>query len=238
MTISERVEATETLVLTGNLATNLRNIREITGASDDIGIREILITRERTKAAIVYVDGLIDSTAIESTIDNLTLETFRVSRDQARVWPIDTGIRDILISQKNIEEVTDFSALWAEVPIGNTGLLVQGQAQAFVIESQGWRSRGIDEPSSEPVIRGPHEGFIESLQVNLSLLRRRIRTPHLHVKILTIGSLTQTSVACVYIKGLATDGLIDEVRQSRTPPSPCLRWYSIRKGQIELWRIS
>jgi spore germination protein KA len=213
MTISERVEATEILALNRDLAINLRNIKEITGTSDDIGIREILITRERIKAAIVYIEGLVDASAIESAIDNLALETFRIARDQGKVKPLDIAIRDILISQKGIQEVTDFSTLWAEVSMGNTGLLIHGQANAFVIDSQGWRSRGIEEPQSEPVIRGPREGFVESLQVNLSLLRRRIRTPHLHVKILTIGRLTQTDVAYVYVKGLATEGLIDEVRQ-------------------------
>lgn len=213
MIISERIAATKTLALTRDLTANLRNIREIVGGSHDVAIRDILVTRERIKAAVVYVDGLVDSTAIESTIDNLTLQTFQVARDKAEVHPLDTAIREILISQKRIQEVTDFPALWAEVSVGNTGLLIDGQANAFVIESQGWRSRGIEEPPSEPVIRGPREGFIESLQVNLSLIRRRLRTPHLHVKILTIGELTQTSVAYVFIKGLADEGLIEEVRQ-------------------------
>ncbi len=212
MTISERIKAVDELALTRDLATNLRNMKEIIGASDDVGIREILITRQRIRAALVFVEGLVDSTAIESAIDNLTLETFQIARDGAKVEPLDTAIRDILISQKGIKTVSDFVGLWTEVSLGKTGLLVDGEGTCFVIDSQGWRSRGIEEPPSEPVIRGPHEGFVESIQVNLSLIRRRIRTPHLHVRILAIGRLTQTTVAYVYIKGLADDGLVQEVK--------------------------
>ena len=65
MTISERTEATDAVGLGADLATNLRNIKEIVGGNFDIGFREILISRDRIKAAIVYLDSLVDPNVVE-----------------------------------------------------------------------------------------------------------------------------------------------------------------------------
>ena len=67
------------------------------------------------------------------------------------------------------------------------------------------------EPDAEPVIRGPREGFIETLRVNTSLLRRKIRHPLLKMKQMDIGGYTETQVIVAYIEGFADSTLVDEV---------------------------
>ncbi|MDG0790060.1 spore germination protein [Cohnella ginsengisoli] len=74
-----------------------------------------------------------------------------------------------------------------------------------------WEKRGIDEPMAESVVRGPREGFGESLDVNMSLMRRRLRTPSFKMKTMTIGTLTRTRVVVCYIELVAKDSLVQEV---------------------------
>jgi len=73
--------------------------------------------------------------------------------------------------------------------------------------------RAINEPTTEPVVRGPKDGFVESLSINASLIRRRIRSSRLKLELFKIGSLTQTSIGVFYIQGIVNDKLVEEVRK-------------------------
>jgi spore germination protein len=65
------------------------------------------------------------------------------------------------------------------------------------------------EPSTEKNIRGPHEGFLEVLESNIGMLRRKIRNDALKFKTVTLGSITNQTVAIAYIEGIANKDLVD-----------------------------
>lgn len=73
-------------------------------------------------------------------------------------------------------------------------------------------SRSISEPEGEIVIRGPREGFVESAETNVALLRKRLKTTALTVEKMTIGTYTDTDVYVVYLKGRASEEVITEVK--------------------------
>lgn len=72
--------------------------------------------------------------------------------------------------------------------------------------------RSITEPSTQTVIRGPKDGFIESVLTNISLIRRRIKNPKLRFERFIIGTDTRTSVYMGYVHGIANEAIIQEVR--------------------------
>ena len=59
------------------------------------------------------------------------------------------------------------------------------------------------------MVRGPREAFCESLAVNITLVRRRIRTPMLKFSYLQLGRQTQTKIAIAYVEGLASPAIIE-----------------------------
>jgi len=69
------------------------------------------------------------------------------------------------------------------------------------------------EPESEKLVRGPREGFIENISVNMSLLRRRINSPALVFEAQDIGSLTETKVVISYVAGICDPEIIQEVKK-------------------------
>lgn len=75
--------------------------------------------------------------------------------------------------------------------------------------------RSIEEPITEKNVRGPHEGFIESLDSNLSILRRKMQSDKLKFKSITLGDLTNQKVVIAYIEDLANidlvQGLYDKI---------------------------
>ena len=68
------------------------------------------------------------------------------------------------------------------------------------------------EPQGEVVVRGPREGFTETLRINTSLLRRKIHNPDLVLEMLKVGQKTRTNVCIAYIAGIADDGVVQEVK--------------------------
>lgn len=73
-------------------------------------------------------------------------------------------------------------------------------------------ARSTDEPENEGIIRGPHNGFIEQLSINLNLIRKQIVTPSLVVRYFYVGSKTRTKIAIVYVQDLANPELVEAVK--------------------------
>ena len=96
---------------------------------------------------------------------------------------------------------------------GATLLLIDGQSDGYVIDTRKYPVRGIEEPENDRVLRGPRDGFTETLIFNTALIRRRLRDPGLRMELHTIGELTQTDVALCYIDGRADPGLVEKIRK-------------------------
>lgn len=119
-----------------------------------------------------------------------------------RVLPVNA------VQQKdNLSEAVNF------ILTGDAALFVDGCATALIIPSKSITFRLPSEPSTEAVVRGPREGFCEALSINLTLLRRRIRTPMLKFIYLEVGRQTKTKVAIAYIEGIAAPAIVEEVRK-------------------------
>lgn len=73
--------------------------------------------------------------------------------------------------------------------------------------------RSVTEPDNESEVKGAKDGFVESVRTNTSLLRRRMRTPHLKVRRHIIGRRTRTPVEMVWIDGITDPALPARVEQ-------------------------
>ena len=99
---------------------------------------------------------------------------------------------------------------------GDGLLFLNGQDGCLVLSVRKYTTRAVAEPPTSGVIRGPREGFIEDIRTNLSLVERKLRSPHLKVERLVVGRRTATNVAIVYIEGIArkdlTESIYDKIR--------------------------
>ena len=60
------------------------------------------------------------------------------------------------------------------------------------LETRATLDRGVNEPTSEPTIKGPKDSFNENYNTNIGLIRKRIKTPLLHLKEFNLGKITNT----------------------------------------------
>ncbi|WP_235885468.1 spore germination protein [Paenibacillus cymbidii] len=203
--------------LYGNLEENIACIKETLGNSDDIVIREFRIGPEGLlKASICYVSGLSDTQSINSFIMESLLFDIQQTDADGKIAAGDNLLhilKDSVISAGDIRDVTDFGPLFISLLSGDVILLVDGYAQGVSIRIRGWEGRSVTEPPTETVVRGPRESFTESLNTNTALIRRKIKDPRLWLENRQIGSVTRTDVAVMYIKGIANDKIVEEVRR-------------------------
>src|SRR5690606_10082394 len=86
------------------------------------------------------------------------------------------------IAVHDVKEESNFEKLVEMILSGETVLLIDGSDAALLLSTRGWPTRGIQEPQTETVVRGPRDGFVETLRFNTALLRRHIKDPKLKVK--------------------------------------------------------
>ena len=95
---------------------------------------------------------------------------------------------------------------------GNCALFVETLSSAFDIDVKGFKQRSVDVPNNEIVIKGPHEAFVENIRTNTSLIRRIVNNENLIIENLEVGKVTKTKCAVCYIKDIANEDLINEVK--------------------------
>lgn len=190
---------------------NLRLLARFGGPSFDVAVRRFKVAG-KVPAALVRLDGLVDSKTVEEILQSLMLDS-RLVGEPERGAAIEEVAMERLLTVTEVRQANDINDMFTALSIGDAVLLFDGVAQALLCDAKGFQTRSIVEPDAEKVLRGPREGFIESLRTNTSLIRRRIRIPHLWIESLTIGELTRTEVAFAYIKGLAREKLVREVRE-------------------------
>lgn len=73
--------------------------------------------------------------------------------------------------------------------------------------------KSIDSPELFYTIRGPKDCFTENLDINLSLIRYRMKDPELKINLLRVGRRTKSRVAVVYINDIANETIVNDVLQ-------------------------
>lgn len=163
------------------------------------------------KCCIIYIDGMVDTEICNANIIQPILRN-DLSTDIDSDNLLDELKKKVIVSS-NVNIETEVNKIVSSVIYGDTLLLLDGYDKALVISSKGWQSRAISEPSSARVVRGPREGFTESITTNLSLVRRKIVNPDLKFKFREIGERTNTKVCICYIESLAMEGVLSELEQ-------------------------
>ena len=107
---------------------------------------------------------------------------------------------------------TNFLILYQALIHGNCALFIDTISVAFDIEVKGFKQRGVEKPSNEVVVKGPHEAFVENLRTNTSLIRRFANSENLIIENTKVGKITKTNCAICYMKNIANDDLIAEVK--------------------------
>ncbi len=96
---------------------------------------------------------------------------------------------------------------------GEKVLLISDCEDAIVINTKKLEKRAIIEPPNNNIIRGPREGFIEDINSNINLIRKRLVTNDLKIETMEIGRFTKTKVALLYLTKVADRKVVKKIKQ-------------------------
>ena len=204
--------------------------------NSDIKIREFELTARNKiyKAFLVYIDGMSDSKSInhfilrplmlkskantfnseEEIVKKNTLNNVTVKK--VKQFNIEEYIYSCLIPLNDTKKVNTFSDVIEAVNFGECALFVDTINTCFLSDVKGFEKRSIDNPINEMVIKGSQEAFVESIRTNTSMLRRMVNNENLVIENTNVGVISKTRCAICYMKDIANNSLISEVRNRIT----------------------
>lgn len=204
------------ILVSKNLEENIDTIKDILKDCDDIVYRDFKAgIEQKLSLAIVYTDGLIDKDLISS----FALEPLMIYAREVEPNPksFKNDLFELItkgnIAVSEIKEVETINEAVEAILIGETALLIDKYDKIVILASRGWPTRSINEPQTETVVRGPRDGFTETLKFNTTLIRRRIRDPKLKLKNFQVGRRSKTDVALMYIEDIANEKILNEVKE-------------------------
>lgn len=197
--------------LASRLDLNIGKVKEKLGDSSDVIIRRFMINGIRMEyAAIIFIEGLADKTIINDNI----LQPLMNAENQNFKNRIDLDfVAENLLTVGGVQRVNTVEELIEAVLTGDTAIILEHSDTALFVNTKGWEKRSITEPDTEIVIKGPREGFTETLRINTSLVRRRIEHPALRFETMKIGKKTRTDICIAYLEGLTNPKLVAEVKR-------------------------
>jgi spore germination protein len=202
--------------VSSSLDKNLKYLKDKLKDCDDVVYREFRVgSRQQFRFALIYVDGLIDRNMIdEEVLKSLMLQTRHANLNPGIITGdvFSIALRSGLTTgEVKEEEYIDKSMI--SLLSGDSLVLVDGYKKVLVIGSKGWPNRGVQEPQTEAVIRGPRDGFTETMRFNTALLRRRLRDPNLKIKQIKVGVRSKTDVALAYMDNIVDKNVLKEVEK-------------------------
>ncbi len=198
--------------LNKDISINIQKIRDEFGNSSDLFIN--LCNNIELSYVSIYFDDLVD----RRTINSLSSEISKVLISKSKSKDLTPEgyfnlFKNTIFGFRKIQEGTDFNSLIDELTSGKTIFIVDGYNKFFTIDTYSVEGRSISEPTSQNVIRGPKECFVENISVNISLLRKRIKNKSLRVEDLSAGYITKTKIVIMYIDKIAKKEIVDELRR-------------------------
>ncbi|MFC7393123.1 spore germination protein [Scopulibacillus cellulosilyticus] len=188
--------------LSRDLNKNIQILKSLYTDCSDVIFHDFLIG-EREKAVLIYIDGLSN---IEEIDEHLLEPLMRSSTAPISI----PAIKD-KISISSIKEIYKISDVIDQIASGNPVILIDKADTGLTVALPHWEMRSIEDPSAESVVRGPREGFVETIRVNTSLIRRKIKSPQLKMKSKVLGKYSKTQIVITYIEGICEKRLVQEV---------------------------
>ncbi len=194
--------------LSAVLQDNLAMLRRRFDVSTDLVVREVTIAGYA--AALISIEGMVDR---HMMADAVILPLMRLEGTYPDADTLMRDIRTHVLGFVDLMEATTVEELTALIMSGFAAVLIDGAATASLGGLQAFMIRGISEPSTEVSVRGSREGFTEAIRINISMIRRRMKTPQMTFEMTSVGTESHTAVCLCYLRDRVSRSLLRDIRR-------------------------
>lgn len=190
-----------------NADENLRIIQQAIGNPDDLVIHRIG-DGSKNFAVVIYLETLADSNLLGQHV----IEPVNKFIGESTGPPTENQLKRILSASK-LTDTHDLHQAIERLLAGSALILTESGNSIFTVSLPGFPRRAIEEAPTEKVVKGPREGFTETLADNIGMVRRYIKDPNLRLEKKLIGERTKTEVAVIYLNDVANPDVVKEVHK-------------------------
>ena len=192
---------------------NEKNLKDIFDRCDDFELRQLWPAEHPVSGvSVCWLDGVVDGQSVSGDVIRPLTDVFRLApAKSAKEW-IELMERGAVwsYSVKRRETMDD---LIGDIVQGSCAVVFDAEHTAVTFETRTSNTRSISEPTVEKTVKGSKDAFVETLRINTSLVRRRVHDPALKLTQGSVGRKSATSVAVLYIDGVANPAIVEEVRK-------------------------
>ncbi|WP_228552317.1 spore germination protein [Gracilibacillus salitolerans] len=184
-----------------SLQQNIQKMKQLFsyGLNKDFSMRTLKLRFNQKEACLFYYGSIVDGAIINLNIIKPLLENNGDSVGN-------------IVSIENIEEVTDFETANENINSGKAILFVDGDKTAFAMDVADFQHRAVSKSENESTIKGPQDAFTESMNTNISLIRKQLHNSQLINEGIQIGERSKNEVNLIYIKDLVNNDILENVR--------------------------
>lgn len=185
------------------------HINEMSGNSSDITTRIIKIAQK--KVGYIYLESVSsDDKVSDFLVRGLTNDSKEVNFNLFEA--LFEELKNTIVNS-NLKTTDNYDDLFYYLASGYTGIVVDGESKAIVVETRKQLDRGVVEATSEAIIRGPKDSFTENHNSNIGLIRKRIKDPHLWFQDVKVGKRTKTKVTISYFSDIVDQDKIEMIKE-------------------------
>lgn len=208
---------TNTDILQKDLQKNIQTVKKCL-PSEDILVYSFQ-TADKVDCALIYADGMVNKELLGSLVAR-PLSFADLAKKTGEAQEKDGG--RYALKEENVQNNVRFPELKTqekladmldEVLDGNTLLLIDGLSVGFIAGAKLLPVRAVTEPPTDVAVKGPREGFIEDIKTNMTLVRKRLKSPDLRFETLRVGKQSNTAVALCWLNGTSNAAVLQQIKE-------------------------
>lgn len=188
-------------VLSGKIKEDTHNLDEKFNIKENFDILTKDFQTGSLKGRLYFVNAFTKGEVLQKVLARLSLLTKKEIDKCENIK--DFSEKYIVHAECSFEE--DVSKICLAVLTGTTAMVLDNFKQAVIIDCRNYPSKSLEEPDSDRVLRGSHDGFCETLTINAALIRRRLRDNNLCIKSMQAGKRSHTDLFVCYVKDKADE---------------------------------
>lgn len=191
-----------------SLTENLECFRREFDDSADLCIKHITIADVRS--AVITIAGMVSKDTLTQSVVGPIIRAQIIGNTPCEKYEY---IRNHVVAASDQMQTATYEQAFEMIMSGFALFAMDGCDHMLALGVQGFPFRAIAEPSTEMVQRGSREGFVEPVTVNVTMIRRRLKSSKLKFEMMEIGSVSTTSVCLCYLRDRVSPEVLSELKK-------------------------
>lgn len=183
-------------------------LRALFDSAADVNVQTVRYgSANEAKVVLAFSEGMCDSAEIGKTVLH---ELERIYEREGSFFD-QNGDFSGLLPVMQLNDATG-DTLSEMVFQGSLLLLFEQEGIVCAVDISHKPTRMPMDSTTEISVKGPRDCFVEDVVVNVALIRKRLRSPSLHVEYVTTGRRSRTRIGLLYIYDILNPEVLKEIK--------------------------